>query len=107
MGFRLMENFDIAVLRDVIGDSGAAGTSRCPPGSRTTSTAARRQPATAGDTSANLLIVFLLSGLWHGAAWTFVIWGLCTASIWSCSVVTSQFQQQMVAAFTWIAWARD
>jgi alginate O-acetyltransferase complex protein AlgI len=25
--------------------------------------------------AANLMIVFLLSGLWHGAAWTFVIWG--------------------------------
>lgn len=24
----------------------------------------------------NILIVFFLSGLWHGAAWTFVIWGL-------------------------------
>ncbi len=24
----------------------------------------------------NLVIVFLLSGLWHGAAWTFVVWGL-------------------------------
>ena len=24
----------------------------------------------------NVLIVFLLSGLWHGANWTFVIWGL-------------------------------
>jgi alginate O-acetyltransferase complex protein AlgI len=24
----------------------------------------------------NLLIVFFLCGLWHGAAWTFVIWGL-------------------------------
>jgi D-alanyl-lipoteichoic acid acyltransferase DltB (MBOAT superfamily) len=24
---------------------------------------------------ANLLITFLLSGLWHGASWTFVIWG--------------------------------
>ena len=26
-------------------------------------------------TQANLLIVFLLSGLWHGASWTFVAWG--------------------------------
>lgn len=24
----------------------------------------------------NILIVFILSGLWHGAAWTYVIWGL-------------------------------
>lgn len=24
----------------------------------------------------NLLIVFLLTGLWHGANWTFVVWGL-------------------------------
>ena len=26
-------------------------------------------------TRANLLATFLLSGLWHGAAWTFVVWG--------------------------------
>jgi len=24
---------------------------------------------------ANLLVTFLLGGLWHGAAWTFVVWG--------------------------------
>ena len=24
----------------------------------------------------NLIVVFLLSGLWHGAAWTFVFWGI-------------------------------
>ncbi len=27
-------------------------------------------------TAANILATFLLGGLWHGAAWTFVIWGL-------------------------------
>ena len=26
-------------------------------------------------TCLNLMIVFLVSGLWHGAAWTFVVWG--------------------------------
>ncbi|MDA0772120.1 MAG: MBOAT family protein [Cyanobacteria bacterium] len=26
--------------------------------------------------SRNLILVFLLSGLWHGASWTFVVWGL-------------------------------
>jgi alginate O-acetyltransferase complex protein AlgI len=29
-----------------------------------------------GRTHLNLLIVFLLCGLWHGASWTFVVWGL-------------------------------
>jgi alginate O-acetyltransferase complex protein AlgI len=28
------------------------------------------------STLRNLLIVFFLTGLWHGAAWTFVLWGL-------------------------------
>lgn len=28
------------------------------------------------QTYRNILIVFLLSGLWHGANWTFVLWGL-------------------------------
>ena len=27
-------------------------------------------------TAINLLIVFLLCGLWHGASWSFVVWGL-------------------------------
>ena len=29
-----------------------------------------------GRTALNKLCVFLLTGLWHGAAWTFVLWGL-------------------------------
>jgi alginate O-acetyltransferase complex protein AlgI len=32
----------------------------------------RRNPA---RISVNLMVVMLLGGLWHGAAWTFVIWG--------------------------------
>ncbi len=32
---------------------------------------------------ANLVIVFLLCGLWHGASWPFVIWGPGTACSWS------------------------
>lgn len=32
--------------------------------------------STPGRTSLNLLIVFLLTGIWHGAGWTFVLWGL-------------------------------
>ena len=29
-----------------------------------------------GRTYLNLIVVFLLCGLWHGASWTFVVWGL-------------------------------
>lgn len=29
-----------------------------------------------GRTGAGFLVVFLVSGLWHGATWTFVLWGL-------------------------------
>lgn len=29
----------------------------------------------AGRTHVNVMVVMLLGGLWHGAAWTFVIWG--------------------------------
>ncbi|MDQ0392668.1 MBOAT family O-acyltransferase [Labrys monachus] len=29
-----------------------------------------------GRTYLNLVIVFALTGLWHGASWTFVVWGL-------------------------------
>ena len=37
---------------------------------------ARRQPRRAGcSTYRNLMLTMLLGGLWHGAAWKFVIWG--------------------------------
>lgn len=32
-------------------------------------------------TIVNLIVVFAVSGLWHGAAWTFVLWGLYHAAI--------------------------
>jgi len=40
-------------------------------------------------TYVNVMIVFLLSGLWHGAGWTFVVWGglhglaMCVQRAWS------------------------
>lgn len=40
---------------------------------------------------ANILITFLVSGIWHGANWTFVIWG-----IWHgvCQVIEKMLHQQ-------------
>ena len=33
----------------------------------------------------NIFIVFSVSGLWHGASWTFVCWGLFHALLFTCS----------------------
>lgn len=35
----------------------------------------------------NILAVFLLSGLWHGAGWTFVVWGLIHGLYQACGVL--------------------
>ena len=57
--------------------SGGTGTSACRPGCATTCTS---RSAAAADrpwqTRRNLLITMVLGGLWHGAAWTFVLWGV-------------------------------
>jgi alginate O-acetyltransferase complex protein AlgI len=34
-----------------------------------------------GRTAANLMIVMFLGGLWHGASWNFIIWGLLHGSL--------------------------
>jgi D-alanyl-lipoteichoic acid acyltransferase DltB (MBOAT superfamily) len=36
---------------------------------------------------ANLMIVFILSGLWHGANWTFIIWGALHGGYLICGVL--------------------
>jgi alginate O-acetyltransferase complex protein AlgI len=36
---------------------------------------------------ANLIVVFLISGLWHGANWIFVIWGFFHGVLMVCSVI--------------------
>jgi len=57
---------------------------------------------------ANLLITFLLGGLWHGAAWTFVCWGalhgvgLCWLRVWSRMGVTLPRSVAWAATFTFV-----
>jgi len=42
----------------------------------------------------NSLIVFVLSGLWHGASWTFVIWGAIHGGIFVIETVLSRNKPQ-------------
>ena len=44
---------------------------------------------------ANLVIVFLLSGLWHGAGWTFVVWGALHGLAISLGDATSNLRSRL------------
>lgn len=43
----------------------------------------------------NIMIVFLVSGLWHGASWTFVIWGLLHGLYQVISILTSKLREKI------------
>ncbi len=44
----------------------------------------------------NILIVFLISGLWHGANWTFVIWGLLHGALLMASDLFGKLKLKIV-----------
>lgn len=43
----------------------------------------------------SLLIVFVLSGLWHGAAWTFVLWGAMHGFYLTASLITRPLRRRL------------
>lgn len=42
----------------------------------------------------NIFMVFLVSGLWHGANWTFVIWGALHGIYIICGTITAKFRNK-------------
>jgi D-alanyl-lipoteichoic acid acyltransferase DltB (MBOAT superfamily) len=53
----------------------------------------------------NTILVFLLSGLWHGANWTFVVWGLynaCLLILWRYVRIRSIMLTFLLAAIGWV-----
>lgn len=44
----------------------------------------------------NLFITFLLSGLWHGANWTYIIWGAINGCYQIVSLITKDFRKKIV-----------
>jgi D-alanyl-lipoteichoic acid acyltransferase DltB (MBOAT superfamily) len=65
----------------------------------------RRAPA---RTYLNLALVFFLCGLWHGASWTFVVWGLLHGTylvaqrLWSAAVPGRSAKGRIAAAGGWL-----
>jgi alginate O-acetyltransferase complex protein AlgI len=43
----------------------------------------------------NILVVFILSGLWHGANWTFIIWGLLHGSF----ILIAHIRRKLIPGF--------
>ena len=53
-------------------------------------------------TARNLLIVFFLTGLWHGASWTFVLWGIFHgAFLLAERLVIGRFLQRLPSVISW------
>ena len=51
---------------------------------------------------ANVFMVFLIGGLWHGAAWTFVIWGALHGLA---NIIWRLWHKTNLKLKKWIAWA--
>lgn len=49
-------------------------------------------------TCLNVALVFLISGLWHGANWTFVIWGALHAAFMVVYILTERARSRLAAA---------
>ncbi|MFQ9681714.1 MAG: MBOAT family O-acyltransferase [Ruthenibacterium lactatiformans] len=49
-------------------------------------------------TCVNTMVVFLCSGLWHGAAWTFVAWGLLHGLYLVCGRLTLPLRKRLYTA---------
>ena len=48
----------------------------------------------------NLFIVFLISGIWHGASWTFLIWGALHGFYLIMALVTKNFRENISGFFS-------
>lgn len=52
----------------------------------------------------NTMIVFTLSGLWHGANWTFVIWGIMHGVAICVNMVWAKFISSLRQIPKWLSW---
>ena len=48
------------------------------------------------NTYRNIMIVFIVSGVWHGANWTFVVWGALHGIYQVCSILFAPYQTKII-----------
>ncbi len=53
-------------------------------------------------TYVNVFLVFLISGLWHGASWNFVFWGACHGVFMVITRAFKKFFDKLHPVFNWI-----
>ncbi|MCC8024014.1 MAG: MBOAT family protein [Clostridium sp.] len=51
----------------------------------------------------NIMVIFLVSGLWHGANWTYILWGLVHGLAQSLNRMFDRQWRQLHGAFQWMA----
>ena len=56
----------------------------------------------AARTYLNILLVFLVSGIWHGSGWTFVIWGVVHGLLSIFDRVAEKPMEKLPKAFRWL-----
>ncbi|MEH2957607.1 hypothetical protein [Candidatus Merdisoma sp. JLR.KK006] len=54
-----------------------------------------------GKTYINIMIVFLLSGIWHGASWNFILWGICHGAF---EIITRKFKNLFKCMHPALSW---
>lgn len=52
-------------------------------------------------TYVNIAIVYLVSGIWHGAAWTFIFWGVCHGLVYMFCRAAMPFLKKIPAVILW------
>ncbi len=55
-----------------------------------------------GRTYINMLIVFLASGFWHGASWSFIFWGMCHGVFMIMTRHFKKFFEWLHPAVSWL-----
>lgn len=53
-------------------------------------------------TYANTMLIFLISGLWHGANWTFVLWGALNGALCIFDRLTEKHRKHIHPALSWM-----